>query len=159
MNIVHFKEHKVVEKEESSSYLSRFWCLDNVAHHTSPSQITTQGTLNSLRKCIWKGRFDLPPTQYTTRFKSEKAFPWLIADLVNHSSKAPISVSPSTRITPSAKSSPARSLDLFNSFSSLFCLSQLELPKPYTSVSLLLFCIRRTLRKSSAVVGSMWAEW
>ena len=33
MNIVHFKEHKVVEKEESSSYLSRFWCLDNVAHH------------------------------------------------------------------------------------------------------------------------------
>ena len=36
MNIVHFKEHKVVEKEESSSYLSRFWCLDNVAHHKFP---------------------------------------------------------------------------------------------------------------------------
>ncbi len=33
MNTVHFKEHSVVEKEKSSSYLSRFCCLDNVGHH------------------------------------------------------------------------------------------------------------------------------
>ena len=33
MNTVHFKEHRVVEKEERSSYLSRFWCLDNMGHH------------------------------------------------------------------------------------------------------------------------------
>ena len=35
MNTVQFKEHRGVEKEERSSYLSRFWCLDNVGHHTS----------------------------------------------------------------------------------------------------------------------------
>ncbi len=34
MNTVYFKEHSVVVKEESSSYLGRFWCLDNVGHHT-----------------------------------------------------------------------------------------------------------------------------
>ncbi len=34
MITVHFKEHRVVEKEERSSYLSRFWCLDNVGHHS-----------------------------------------------------------------------------------------------------------------------------
>ena len=35
MNIVHFKEHRGVEKEESSSYLSQFLCLDNVGHHSA----------------------------------------------------------------------------------------------------------------------------
>ena len=35
MNIVHFKEHRGVEKEESSSYLSQFLCLDKVGHHRS----------------------------------------------------------------------------------------------------------------------------
>src|SRR5205085_12247714 len=38
----------------------------------SPSQKITQGTPNSLRKCIWKGRFDLPPTQYKPSIKSDK---------------------------------------------------------------------------------------
>src|SRR5437667_9335936 len=111
----------------------------------SPSQITTQGTPNSLRKYIWKGKFDLPPTQYRVKFQSEKVFPWLRSDLVNHSSRAPISVSPSTRITPSVKRSPARSRDLFNSFSILLDLSGPELSRPFTMVPFLVFCIRRTL--------------
>ncbi len=37
MNIVHLKEHRSSEKEESSSYLSRFLCLDKVGHHNNCS--------------------------------------------------------------------------------------------------------------------------
>ena len=47
------KKHRGVEKEESSSYLSQFLCLDKVGHHShslSGARLTFRGSRPSRRK-------------------------------------------------------------------------------------------------------------